>query len=80
MSATVVFDTLAYTKKLKAAGFSEQQAEAQAEAMFNIIEERLATKQDLHMLEERLTYHLTIRLSVLLAASISIVVSLVKLI
>jgi len=32
MSA-IAFDTLAYAKKLKASGFTEEQAEVQAEAM-----------------------------------------------
>ncbi|MFH1628495.1 MAG: DUF1640 domain-containing protein, partial [Pseudomonadota bacterium] len=47
----LTFDTLAYAKKLKAAGFTEEQAEVQAQAFAEIIEERLATKQDLKELE-----------------------------
>ena len=54
MSA-IVFDTLAYAKKLKHAGVPEAQAEVQAEAMAELVEERLATKRDLRELEERLT-------------------------
>jgi hypothetical protein len=41
MSVTTIFDTLAYAKKLKAAGFTEDQAEIQAQALVEIIEERL---------------------------------------
>ena len=37
----VVFDTLAYAKELKAAGFTEQQAEVQARSLFRIIDEKL---------------------------------------
>lgn len=48
---TITFDTHAYVKKLKAAGFTEQQAEVQAETFTEIIEDRLATKQDLKGLE-----------------------------
>jgi len=48
--ATATFDTLAYAKKLKSAGFTEQQAEAQAEALAEIVDERLATKTDIHAL------------------------------
>jgi len=47
MSATV-FDTLAYAKKLKAAGVSEAQAEAQAEALASAIGAELATKADVN--------------------------------
>ena len=49
--ATATFDTLAYAKKLKSAGFTEQQAEAQAEALAEIVDERLATKTDIHTLK-----------------------------
>ena len=52
MSA-IAFDTLAYAKKLKLAGVPEAQAEVQAEAMAELVEERLATKRDLRELEER---------------------------
>ena len=47
MPDTITFDTLAYAKKLKAVGFTEEQAEVQAEVLAQIIDERLATKQDI---------------------------------
>jgi len=47
MSNAVAFDTLAYAKKLKKVGFTEEQAEVQAEALAQIIDERLATKHDI---------------------------------
>ena len=47
MPDTITFDTLAYAKKLKSVGFTEDQAEVQAEALVQIIDERLATKQDI---------------------------------
>ena len=79
MPVTAIFDTLAYAKKLKAAGFTEDQAEIQAQALAEIIEERLATKQDLKELELRLKHDLTMRLGGMLVASIAIVPTLVKL-
>ncbi|MBM4285831.1 MAG: DUF1640 domain-containing protein [Deltaproteobacteria bacterium] len=51
---TLAFDTLEFAKKLKAANFPQEQAEALAEAVAGIVEERLATKQDLKELELRL--------------------------
>ncbi|MBC8466653.1 MAG: DUF1640 domain-containing protein [Deltaproteobacteria bacterium] len=45
--ATITFDTLSYAKKLKLAGFTEQQAEIQAEALKEILGTELATKRDL---------------------------------
>jgi len=77
MQAIITFDTLAYAKKLKAAGFTEQQAEVQAEALKDIIGERLATKQDLTELEMRLKHDLTLRLGGMLVAGIAIVATLV---
>ncbi|MBC8417578.1 MAG: hypothetical protein ISS67_04490 [Desulfobacterales bacterium] len=77
--ATTTFNTLAYAKKLKAAGFTEEQAEVQAEAFAEIIEEKLATKRDLKEMELRLKHDLTLRLGAMLAASIAIVATLVKL-
>ena len=56
MNATVAIDTLAYANKLKAAGIPVAQAEAQAEALADILfqqEGRLATKQDLTEMENR---------------------------
>jgi HEPN domain-containing protein len=44
---STAFDTLAYAKKLKEAGFTEQQAEAQAEALRAVVDANLATKQDI---------------------------------
>jgi hypothetical protein len=79
MSVTAIFDTLAYAKKLKAAGFTEDQAEIQTQALAEIIEERLATKQDLKELELRLKHDLTLRLGGMLVAGIAVVATLVKL-
>ncbi len=47
--------------------------------MAEIIEERLATKQDLKELELRLKHDLTLRLGGMLVAGIAIVATLVKL-
>jgi len=43
----VAFDTLAYARRLRQAGFSEAQAEAQAEALAAVVDDTLASKQDL---------------------------------
>ena len=51
MSHAITFDTLAYAKKLMAVGFTQQQAEVQAETFAEIIDEQLASKRDLKELE-----------------------------
>ena len=83
---STTFDTLGYFEKLKAAGVPEAQAKVQADALRELIDDRLATKQDLRELEtrldnkiEKLEYRLTIRLGGMMAASVAIVAALVKL-
>jgi hypothetical protein len=51
--ATMI-DTLGYVKKLTAAGFSRDQAEAQAEAFRDDIATQVATKADLDAMGTRL--------------------------
>ena len=71
----VAFDTLAYARRLRQAGFSEQQAEVQAEALAAVVTETLATKQDLRELE----YRLTLRLGAMMTVAVGAVAALVKL-
>jgi hypothetical protein len=52
--SSIPFDTHAYVKKLLAAGFSESQAEVQAQAIAELVNEQLATKRDLKELEAAL--------------------------
>ena len=53
MSA-IVMDTLEFATKLKAGGFTEQQAETQARAIADVVEKQLATKQDVESNEQTL--------------------------
>jgi hypothetical protein len=50
----LAIDTLVYAKRLREAGFSEQQAEGQAHALAAAMTDALATKQDLRELEVRM--------------------------
>ena len=43
----IVFDTLEYASRLKRAGFTEQQAEAQVQALAAVVNDNLATRQGL---------------------------------
>ncbi len=49
MASVLAFDTYAYVKKLKDVGVPEPQAEVQVEALTALIEDRLASKQDLQL-------------------------------
>ena len=48
---TIVFDTHAFVKELADAGMPEKQAEVLARSQATLIDEKLATKQDLKELE-----------------------------
>lgn len=71
--ASIVFNTLEYAKRLESAGFTRQQAEAQANIMTEIVDEKMATKQDLRELE----YRMTIRVGGMLAAAVALLAALI---
>jgi hypothetical protein len=82
---TISFDTLAYAKKLIAAGFTQQQAEVQAEVLKEIIDDKLSTKQDLKDAVKDLRREmremesrLIIKVGGMYAASIAIIAALIK--
>ena len=52
--AAIMFDTHAFVKELTEAGMPERQAEVLARSQATLIDEKLATKQDLDALESRL--------------------------
>lgn len=57
MPATAI-DTLKFAQDLEKAGFTRQQAEAQAKALNAALSDSIATKHDLKELEMRLTTRL----------------------
>ncbi|MBF0627324.1 MAG: DUF1640 domain-containing protein [Magnetococcales bacterium] len=50
MSHAMTFDTLSSMKRLREAGFTEAQAETQTRIIAELVDERLATKEDLKVL------------------------------
>lgn len=75
----LIFDTLAYAKKLKAAGFTDEQAEVQSEALAGVLESNMPTKHDINKLEQKikvLNYKLTIRLGGMLVVAVGLLASL----
>jgi len=52
--SVIILDTLEFAAKLKAGGFTEQQAETQARALAEVVEKQLATKQDVDNHEQNL--------------------------
>lgn len=78
MSA-ITFDTHAYIKKLKAVGMPEEQAEVQAQALADLVTDRLVTKDDLERSLKELEYRLVIRLGGMIVVAIGMIATLVKL-
>lgn len=86
--STIAFDTLKFAKTLKEAGVPEKQAEAQAEAMSDILEvnmKDLATKADVLALKESLQkdiqsmeLRLTIKLGAFLAVAVGVMLTVLK--
>ncbi len=50
----LAFDTLEFTKRLRAAHFTEKQAEALAQAMADMVESCLVTKEDSARLQQQI--------------------------
>jgi hypothetical protein len=73
VTAQFAFDTLAFVKRLSAAGMEARQAEALAEALTAHAFDELATKDDFKDLELRLT----IRMGALAAATVAILGALI---
>lgn len=87
------FDTLGYTKKLRASGISQDQAEAHAEAAREFIMAELVTRNDLDVLRRELegridklemkietqTLRLTVRLGGMLVVAVGALAALLKL-
>ena len=85
-NTSLAFDTLQYSKKLREAGFTEQQAEVQAEAIKEIIEDNLATKKDLMEVKTELKrdiaemgLKMTIRFGSMLIVSVLVLAAIIKL-
>lgn len=71
--SSLVFNSLEYARRLEASGFTRQQAETQANILTEIIDERMATKQDLRELELRLV----VRFGTMLAAGVGLLAALI---
>ncbi|WP_075323932.1 hypothetical protein [Acidithiobacillus albertensis] len=79
--ATFTFDTLKFANKLKAAGLPPEQAEAQAEALAEVIEinvQDLVTTEDLTASLKDLEQRLIIKLGGMMVVSVGVIVALVK--
>ncbi len=76
--STAVFDTHAYVKRMKSVGFTEEQAEVQAETVADLINERLVTKADLDLRIAELKTELVKWMLGIAAGQVALLVTLLK--
>ncbi len=77
---TTIFDTLQYAKKLIEAGVPEKQAEVQAEAIAEIVENKLVSKQYLDLRLAELKADIVKWVAAMLVAQAAVIAALVKLV
>ncbi len=71
-----MFDTLRASQRLRdEGGFNERQAQAIAGAFAEDMALRLATKEDLDHLEERLKHHVNVRVGAMIAAATALILA-----
>ena len=89
----MAFDTLTYARRLKEAGFSDQQTEALAEATRDLAVQDFATKHDIAALKadiaaleqrfmaalDTLGLRLTVRMGGLVAIGVAVLAAIIKL-
>ena len=76
MAQSSIFDSLIYARKMEAAGFTRQQAEAQADALREIVNERLATRDIFEMRIRELEYSLIIKLGSMIVGAVAVIAAL----
>ena len=75
----MAFDTLEFARRLKGAGFSDQQAEVLAEATRDLVADEMVTKAFLQSELEKLAMPLTIRMGTLAAVSVAALAAIIRL-
>ena len=77
--SSAILDTQACVQKLKAVGFTEEQAEVQAETMADLVNDRLVTKADLDLRIAELKTDLIKWMLGIAAGQITLLLALIKL-
>ena len=75
MGDNLIFNTLQYSNRLKKAGVSEEQANVHAEAIADLVDNRMATKKDL----EQIKNNLLIKLGGMMVTGVALIVFLLRL-
>ncbi len=75
----MAFDRLDVARRLKGAGFSEQQAEVLAEATGGLVADEMVSKSFLQSELEKLSMRLTIRMATIAAVPVAALAAIIKL-
>ena len=75
----MAFDTLQFSRRLKGAGFSDQQAEVLAEATRDLIADEMVTRSFLQSELEKLSMRLTIRVGTIAVVCVGALAAIIKL-
>ncbi len=71
-ASPTMFDTYAYSQRLKGVGFTEPQVDAMTTGLNEIAMARVATKDDLRDLENRLLIRITAAVAAMLTFSVAV--------
>lgn len=74
-----MFNTLKYSRKLEEVGIPREQAETHIQIIAEVLEEDMATKQDLRELEYRLLIKLSAIIGTMITLAIAITAALARL-
>ena len=74
----MAFDTLEFSRRLRSAGFTEQQAEVLAEATRELVTDEMVTKTFLQSELEKQSMRLTIRMGTIAAVCVGALAAIIK--
>jgi hypothetical protein len=75
----MAFDTLSYARRLKASGFTDQQAETLADATKELVADEMVTKSFLESELDKLSMRLTIRMGTIAVVTVGVLAAVIKL-
>lgn len=75
----MAFDTLEFARRLKGAGFSDQQAEVLAEVSRDLVAGEMVTKSFLQSELDKFPMRLTIRMGTIAAVAVAALAAIIKL-
>ena len=75
----MAFDTLSYARRLKASGFTDQQAETLADATKELVTDQMVTRSFLESELDKLSMRLTIRMGAIAVVCVGALAAIIKL-